>query len=340
MLNKIIVFMSPTCGACVQQKEIMNSYFKGKVPTNISMVNVDRFPDKLNFIEYTPTWAFPQGNETYALKPGVISDLSNVIKRKNNFRFGAEKKLLPNINNLAVYGKNFPDNKGFDIPNSFYGNVEKVWGTGVNTLDAGVGGSRSLGPGNVGEMYSNGYFNNIRMAHPADQLGTALYLNRNCNTDRKTSTVKEAPGMIFNSPNPQIVDNTTGFGRKRRSRFGGLYSQMGPAFEIGNQYLISKDTGKQLFSGARQNELPRPYSVNNKAEYIGNAPIYNPLKFGKKKLSKKSVPSKKSVLSGKKAVNIKISIKRKSKVGSKKKKCCIGEGSVLSLSKGKIKVKN
>jgi hypothetical protein len=57
-------------------------------------------------------------------------------------------------------------------------------------------------------MYSNNYFNNIRMAHPADQLGTSLYLNRSCNK----STLSNSPGMIFDSKNPQIVDMTTTFG--------------------------------------------------------------------------------------------------------------------------------
>jgi len=350
MVNKIILFESPTCGACILQKKILSEHFKGKTP-DILTVNVDNFPNKLDFIQFTPTWAFPQGNQTYKLIPNIIKDLSTLSFGKRRMRFG--KELLPNINDLAVYGKNFPDNKGFQIPNSYYKNVENVWGTGVDTLDAGVGGSRSLGPGNVGEMYSNEYFNNIRMAHPADQLGTALGLNKACNTERKISTTKEAPGMIYNSPNPQIVDNTTAFGRQRRSRFGNtLYSQMGPAYEIGNQYLLSKNTGKQLFSGARQDDGPRPYAVNNPSTFMGQAPVYNPkLTFGKKmnkkvdkKMNKKvdKKMDKKVKKSKKVKVDIKIKVKRKSGAGEKKKKCSIGEGSTISLSKfsNKIKVKN
>ena len=292
MKNESILFMSPGCGACVQQKKILDDYYrsKGKSST-IKMVNVDRFPDKFDFIKVTPTWAVPQGDQKYALYPG-IKDPS----RSGRSAFG--KSFYDGINNLDYYGKNFPNGKGFDVGTSFYGSVEKVWGKGDDTLNAGVGGSRSLGPNNITEMYSSGYLNNIRMAHPSDQLGTAINLNRECN---KTSTMSESKGLVYDSTNPQIVDNTTGFGR--RSRFGGLYSQMGPASEIGNQYLIKKDTGKQLFSGAQQNEGSRPYGVKSNT-YIGQAPLYNPIGFGKKKKN-------------------------------------IGEGSVLKLSrKNKIKVKN
>jgi len=76
---------------------------------------------------------------------------------------------------------------------------------------------------------------------------------------------------------------------------------MGPAYEIGNQYLISKDTGNELYSGARQYENPRPNKINS-STYIGQAPEYT-LKFGN--LQKKS--------NKKKNVNITINIKQKRK---------------------------
>jgi hypothetical protein len=342
-MNKPVLFLSSTCGACKLQKEILDRYFKTK--RNISVIYLDdpKNDGKFQSVEVTPTLGIPRSDGTMEIYEGLIENPAMLetmsfgsrrrttkrsTKRKN--WFGAEKTLYPNINNLAVYGKNFPDYKGFQINSSFYGNVENKWGKGTDTLNAGIGGTRSLGPDNIGEMYSNGYVNNIRMAHPADQLGTALYLNRACNIDRKESTVKSSPGMIYDAKNPQIVSNTTGFGKKsklnllRKSRFGGLYSQMGPASEIGNQYLISKDTGKQLYSGARQNEGPRPYKVDNNKIYIGQAPVYNPIgastsfpEFGKRqKAVKRNVVKK--IMSGKKAVNIKISIKRKSATGKKK----------------------
>jgi len=354
-MNKPVLFLSSTCGACKLQKEILDRYFKTK--RNISVIYLDdpKNDGKFQNIEATPTLGIPRSDGTMEIYEGVIENPAmletmsfgsrrRTTKRstKRKSRFGAQTPpLYPNINNLAVYGKNFPDYKGFDIPQSYYGTVENKWGKGDDTLNAGIGGTRSLGPDNIGEMYSNGYVNNIRMAQPADQLGTALYLNRACNIDRKESTVAAAPGMIYDAKNPQIVSNTTGFGRqgkrnvpgKRRSRFGGLYSQMGPASEIGNQYLIAKDTGKQLYSGARQNEGPRPYSVNNKEIYIGQAPVYNPLgaassfpAFGKNKSTvkrKSTVKSKttngKSKMNKKGKLDIKISIKQKNSTGKKKK---------------------
>jgi hypothetical protein len=88
---------------------------------------------------------------------------------------------------------------------------------------------------------------------------------------------------------------------------------MGPAYEIGNQYLINKNTGEQLYSGARQNEPARPYSVKSNT-YIGQAPVYNPIGDVKSFFGKKTKPEnkpKKKVMSGKKSVNIKININRR-----------------------------
>jgi len=339
-MNNIILFLSSSCGACKLQKKILDSYFKTKKNINVIFLDDPKNNGKFLNIKVTPTLGITRKNGTMEIYEGVIENPAvfetmsfrqrgskkRNVKRRS--RFGADKTLYPNINNLAVYGKNFPDNKGFEIPTSFYETVEDKWGKGVDTLNAGIGGTRSLGPNNIGEMYSNNYVNNIRMAQPADQLGTALYLNRACNIDRKTSTLTESPGMIYNAENPQIVSNTTGFGRRkrstRRSRFGGLYSQMGPASEIGNQYLISKGTGNQLYSGARQNETPRPYSVKNDQIYIGQAPVYNPIgpvssfsRFGKKLKENKTGKLCKKVMSGKDSVNIKISIKGKNSNGKK-----------------------
>jgi hypothetical protein len=263
--NRPLLFFAKGCGACVAQEQILQSFGNLKVVK----IDVDHFPKLSKFVKVTPTWAFPKGNESYVLHEGLID--KNILLKRGS-KFGNEI-----LNSLAVYGKNFPDNKGFDIPNSFYNNVEKVWGKGTNTLDAGIGGTRSLGPDNIKDMYSNNYFNNIRMAHPSDQLGTALFLNRTCNTESNKSTTSKSTGLIFDSKNPQIVDNTTSFGNRSRKKnsFGNLYRQMGPAFEIGNQYLINKDTGKQLYSGAQQNESPRPYSVKTN-DYIGRVIPYKP----------------------------------------------------------------
>jgi hypothetical protein len=106
---------------------------------------------------------------------------------------------------------------------------------------------------------------------------------------------------------------------------------MGPASEIGNQYLINKNTGNELYSGARQFESPRPDGTGGDL-FISKAPKYNPLsKFGKrskkalmkkpvkkmdknKKMDKKmdkKLTKKTFDVSGRKAVNIKININSK-----------------------------
>lgn len=311
MKNSPILFMSPGCGACIEQKKILDDYFssKGKSVT-LSQINVDRFPDKFKFIKVTPTWAFPIGNQKYMLHPGIISEPSILVNsRKSGFG-----NVLPQLKSLSICGKTFPDGKEFNVPSSFYNEVEDKWGTGNDTLNAGIGGYRSLGPENIEELYSAGYYNNIRMAHPSDQLGTALYLNRTCN---KTGSTLESPGML-NGPNPQIDDNTTGFGNKyRRSRFGSLYkNSMGPAY---NHNPLIKEN---VYSGGVQNEGPRPQGVDSPNTFIGNAPLYG-LSFGKKssKLSNTLFGSNKKTV-------------------KKKKKVVIGEGSEIKLTGKKIKVKN
>ena len=338
MKESVIMFMSPSCGACQSQKEMLNDYFisRGK-RHKLDTVNVDKYPDRFKYIEVLPTWMFIlPGGKTCKMKTGVLPPeeiFGGSVKfgraRARRSRFGAKPPLYPGINDSEYYGKEFPNGEGFSIPQSYYQQVESVWGKGDDTLNAGVGGTRSLGPNNITDMYNSSYLNEIRMAHPSDQLGTALYLNRLCNTPPTGSM-----GMVAGSNSPQIVDNTaTSFGR-RRTRFGNLYKQMGPASEIGNQYLISKDTGNRLYSGARQFESPRPGGTGGEL-FISKAQQYNPLNFGKRlkkktkrdkkdkktekskrdkkdKKSKKSKKTKKTfVVSGRKAVNIKININSK-----------------------------
>lgn len=273
--------MSPECGACKSQKQQINDYLKSVGKTaKISVINVDQHPDKFKFIEVLPTWMFLLPKKKCIIKTGIIEPRQLFGGRSSSFG----KELLPGINDLVYYGKEFPNGKGFDIPNSHYQNVEAVWGKGDDTLNAGVGGSRSLGPDKVTEMYTSKYLNDIRMAHPSDQLGTALALNRTCNI-QKNNTSKSV-GLVADSKSPQIVDNTTGFGRRRNFRFGySLYSQMGPAYEIGNQYLIDRETGNKLYSGARQFETPRPNKVTT--GFIGQAPGYEANKYRLSSFGKK-----------------------------------------------------
>ena len=49
MANKIILFTSPKCGACIQQEKILREYFKDKRAT-IYTINIDKFPKNLNLL--------------------------------------------------------------------------------------------------------------------------------------------------------------------------------------------------------------------------------------------------------------------------------------------------
>lgn len=55
---------------------------------------------------------------------------------------------------------------------------------------------------------------------------------------------------------------------------------MGPAFEKDNQYLISKNTGEELYGGGLQFEKEKPLSVLNKNIFLGTQQEYTPLKKG------------------------------------------------------------
>ena len=271
-----IMFGSSDCIGCITQIKLLTDYFRDK-NVSIAYYNLKKHPAPA-FIKdrkgsYTmPTWVFPNGK----IHKGMIKDKKkfNSLLMKGN-SFGSIS--VPEIDSLAKYGKNFPGNKGFEIPNSYYQSVESKWGKGGNTLNAGIGGTRSLGPNNIGDMYSNNYVNNIRMTHPSDQLGTALFMNRNCNNNNSFSS----PGLIYDSPNPQVV----GFGK--RNNFGPSY---------GSGYLMKPNTVRDYFGGAVQNNLPRPNKIKGDT-YISPFPEYS---FGKKKK--------------------------------------IGEGSILSIRKNKIKV--
>ena len=202
------------------------------------------------------------------MKTGVLKP-NEIFNKKSGFG-DIKKNVYPGINDLQVYGKDFPNGKEFTTTDSYYKTVENVWGKGDNALNAGVGGTRSLGPNNITQMYDTNYLNDIRMAHPSDQLGTALNLNRTCN---KTPSLTQSKGLVSNSTSgPQIVDNTTGFGNKRGNQFGSyLNNQMGP-YKSGTHLLIDENKFN-LYSGARQNEPPRPNKVAGDT-FISQAPEY------------------------------------------------------------------
>jgi len=311
-----VVFMDKNCGACKKQLSVLNKFYKQhKKSGNILTIDVKKHEPIKEITNKdgsysTPTWVFFNKGKILKIHPGVI-DKPILLKSVNSFgrstRFGdynsnlIDNNIIPQIDPLVTYGKNFPNGKGFQTNSSFMGGVQSVWGD--EYLSAGTLG-RDLGPGNFCKVFDNNYVNNIRMDRPGDDLDSALYLNR---TSGQTSSTLQYPGMVLNSDSPQIV-NGTSFGKKQKgpskvkssgkTRFGSdLYSFMGPAYK--NIDVIDK------IGGGTQSTSPRATKVNTDL-YIGTGPTYNPggiLSFGKKKNK-------------------------------------IREGTVLTIKKNKIKVKN
>jgi hypothetical protein len=285
------------CIHCKNQRKIL----KGKI-YRYKQVDLNRLPVKLSngvVINAVPTWYLPKGGKGFgSIKVGSIK--ANTLKTRKTTRFGAIAN--PIINSLATNGKNFPDNKGFNIPNSWQNDTTAKWS---DPLLSGTLG-REFGPGNTDKIYDNSYYNGLRMAPPGGDLDTALNLNRSCNQynpyiatpgGRPADPITYNPGMITNSQNPQI----TSFGKRtrrssaktpRRSFFGNsLYSQMGPV-PI-NGYLMSPGTFNNLYAGGGQGEPPRPYQGSNRNYFINTFNPYYPVKsltsFGlrHRKLTKK-----------------------------------------------------
>lgn len=304
------------CGACKMQDKLLKKRFKSGHYLHRHIGPRTKIAIKINAL---PTWYIPTGNGHGYLREGVIDGngkikLKNLLEKKTKrgklkqFSFGDSNY---EVDTLKKYGRNFPDGQDFKIPDSFSNEIQQKW---KDPLLSGTLG-REFGPGNTDKIYSNNYFNEIRMARPGGDLDTTLNLNRSCNTilpsPSGSKPILNNPGMIYNSPNPQISQ----FGKKKKNRFGqGLYQQMGQT-PIKNYLLNTTD-----YSGGRQNEPTKPYKIDNPNLFINTSPVYNPLKsnnfftnFGKVRL-----------------------VKPRNKV--KKEKRMIKPGDTISISKGKIRV--
>ena len=354
--NAIIFGDTGGCGACKMQKKILKETFKkGHYLYIYSPLSKPALPE----INAIPTWYIPIGNGKGYFHEGVITqrgvkgkrgyiELQNLLERKKSspFRFG-ETNDIPQIGTLAKYGRNFPDGNSFQIPNSWTNDLTQKWG---NPLLSGTLG-REFGPGNTDQIYQNDYYNNIRMAYPGGDLDTALNTNRSCNVYNSVTTPSGAPaypvlnsaGMIYNSKNPEIVNMSFG---KRKQRFGNnmtsLY-QMGPV--PASNYLLSATTFDNMYAGGGQKAPPRPYKIDNSNLYIGQAPIYYPVKsetsFGLRKVNKKHVIAIKKIKKEKKKIVKPVKPVKKVKKDKQKKNNIIKEGTELILTKfGKIKIKN
>ena len=298
-----ILFGSSDCPACLAQFKIINDHYMsmGK-KRDIIYYDLHDFAPPTFLLKpdgsyAIPTWYLPEGpNKTSGtLKPSVIKNPSNFdkitkpskskeiwtpesIKSAQKFmNFGLIK--TPALGTWKKYGKNFPNGEGMHLGKSFTNKISDKWGKGNKILLSGTLG-REFGPGNVGNIYSNKYFNNIRMAYPGGDLDTALRTNWLAYVNTHKRARKAVPGMIYDSPNPQFVgfNNLPG----RRTLFGRgsntLYYQMGiPYGHMGSDYIVNKNTIRDNYGGGVQFPLKRPRKVNNNDSYIGLVDSYNPL---------------------------------------------------------------
>ena len=314
MSPSIILFTNKECSACVGQNEILEDYAeKSGKPVEIYQIDINnpnpeiqkKIDKNFPWVEATPTWVINLEKNKYMVYEGVIEDqkmIKNIANQSRGTNFGQLNKLVQGINDLQINGKNFGNGShGFNTPKSFYNEIESNWGTGSATLNAGLGSARSYGPGNADNVFSNNHFHQPRMVPPGSTDDVFLRANR-LHNEMNNQNNNFYPGMLTGSGSPQIVDKTSGFG-KRGPRFGS------PAYK--NNYLVDEGTGKHLFNGAQQFEGERPMGVFAPDTFIGNAPLYKPFKFGKK--IKRRTKGKTVNISGRKAVNIKINIHSKNK---------------------------
>jgi hypothetical protein len=209
-----------------------------------------------------PTWYI---NKT--LTVGII--LPDEFEKKIKVKANSFGNVIPEIGTLEKYGKTFgPTGSNFNINNSWTNDLTSKWG---DPKKAGTLG-REFGPGKTDEIYSKKYFYAPRMAYPGGDLSEVLSSNVNCNMVNNPKAATEQVGLLYDS------NYQNSFGRRKKSSFGNLYSQMGPAYEKGNQYLVDKNTFRDLYAGAGQNDLKRPNKVQNSKLYISkNVDSYNPI---------------------------------------------------------------
>jgi hypothetical protein len=279
----IILFGDHKCVACLTQIKMLSEYFKKlNKPLDVKYYDLRKkeAPHFLGKNVSKPTWYFPKTkNNGIIIENLVLPEhfIDLMDKKKNAFgsNYWGKDQFDTNFAQLRDYGKTFKDSdNGFQIKKSWDNKLTEKWG---NPIDSGTLG-REFGPGNTDKIYSTKYFNNIRMARPGDDLSETLYSNRNCNLVNNPKAATEMVGLFYDSPqSPQVVTNQ--FGKKKKSSsFGSnLYSQMGPSYEKGNQYLVGKNTFANLYGGATQFAPQRPNKVMNKNLYIGQSPTYNPL---------------------------------------------------------------
>jgi hypothetical protein len=348
--NDAIMFGNKeTCGHCKNQDLILKKHFNSGHYIYKKIDPGKRFKNGM-VIKAIPTWYIPVKNGMGYLHEGTIDGkgkikLNKLIEKtkKRKFGFGQE---IPEIGTLAKYGRNFPNGQGFNLAESWSQEINKKWGD--PTLSGTLG--REFGPGKIDQIYSNGYFNDIRMARPGGDLDTALNTNRSCNIYNPNPSpqggnrdpVTYTAGMIYDSKNPQI----TSFGKKkRRFGFGNLYQQMGPV--PASNYLLNADTFNVNYAGGGQGEPARPLKGANDKLYVNSSNVYNPVKsetsFGitrKKRHLKQLIKEKNEKNESDKVVGFVKPHQVQQKRQKVKVKVTAGPGKTLVIKRGIVKVTN
>jgi len=178
-----IFYGSSQCGACVKQKKILTDFVNrsGKSIT-YRYYNLDKYNAPSLIVDrrgsYSmPTWWLPTKNGKGVYKKGIVNPyvILNAVKKSNSF--GADSNSL---GLLASAGKNFSNGSGFNNSDTFEDQMKAKWGgDGLRSVTFG----RELGPnGSFSDVYLNNYFKGPGGIHPSGDYGTALALNRTCNT--------------------------------------------------------------------------------------------------------------------------------------------------------------
>lgn len=272
--NQIILFGSMNCGACLAQIKLLHDYYSSKnKKLNFMYYNLDKkkAPDFLMDSKgnYSmPTWYCPSSKSLFV---GIILPNEFEKKMKQGNSFG--NSVVPEIDTLAKYGKTFgPTGTNFNIAPSWSNELTQKWG---DPKKAGTLG-REFGPRGTDGIYSKNYFYKPRMAYPGGDLSEVLSSNQNCNMINNPKAATQNVGLFYDSK----YQSSFGSRKNKKNYFGKdkLYPQMGPAYERGNQYLVQKNTFRDLYAGAGQNDLKKPNKVQNNRLYISkNVDQYNPI---------------------------------------------------------------
>ena len=297
--NRAIMFGNSKCPACLAQYKMINDHYNnmGK-KRNISYYDLEKFEAPYFLLNKDgsyamPSWYLPTGKKSGKIHTGLIKTKFNqlttrptgpAIKKTKLSRnpggvskasFGSIK--TPAIGTLKKYGKNFPDQRGMQITKSFMNRITDKWGTGNNALRAGTIG-REFGPKKFNKVYSNKYYNGLRMARPGGDLDTLLSNNRRCNIERRKSSKHNQVGLIYNSRNQQIV-GFNNFGKKRRKTL-----KFKPSAKI---RLLCKRYKIKIMKKVGKKRVYKSLSVLKKLISKAKKSLKNVnVNFGKKKLKK------------------------------------------------------